>query len=111
MPGILNWQNRLWKIVKTFTDYRNGVSLKNFQEEPTDPKFTEHDAYMFDSRNYFLKIVTFNIIKTQQLSIAISRMQGLTNRYILYFFVILRVIIISEILINIELLIFNIKFL
>lgn len=65
---------------------------------------------MFDSRNYFLKTVTFNIIKTQQLSIAISRMQGLTNRYILYFYVILRVIIISKILINIKLLIFNIKF-
>lgn len=103
MPGILNWQNRLWKVVKTFTNYRNGVSLNNFKVKPTDPKFINDDAYMFDSRNYFLKIVTFNIIKTQQLSIAISRMQGLTNRYILYFYVILRVIIISEILINIKL--------
>lgn len=108
MPGILNWQNRLWKTVKTFIDYRNRVSLKQFQAEPVDPKFIEHDAYMFDSRNYFLKSVTFNIIETQQLSIAISRMQGLTNRYTLYFYVLLRVIIISEILINIKLLIFNI---
>lgn len=81
MPGILNWQNRLWKVVKTFTNYRNGVSLNNFKVKPTDPKFINDDAYMFDSRNYFLKIVTFNIIKTQQLSIAISRMQGLTNSF------------------------------
>lgn len=85
MPGILNWQNRLWKTVKAFNDYRNSVTSEELQAEPTDSKFAEHDEYMFDSRNYFLKSVTYNIIGSQQLSIAISRMQGLTNRYILQF--------------------------
>lgn len=85
IPGILNWQSRLWKTVKTFTDYRNNVTLEELQAQPTDPKFAQDDEYMFDSRNYFLKSVTFNIIGSQQLSIAISRLQGLTNRYILQF--------------------------
>ncbi|KAF3427915.1 hypothetical protein E2986_00179 [Frieseomelitta varia] len=79
IPGILNWQSRLWKTVKTFTDYRNNVTLEELQAQPTDPKFAQDDEYMFDSRNYFLKSVTFNIIGSQQLSIAISRLQGLTN--------------------------------
>nr|XP_033186313.1 probable leucine--tRNA ligase, mitochondrial [Bombus vancouverensis nearcticus] len=79
IPGILNWQNRLWKTVKAFNDYRNSVTSEELQAEPTDSKFAEHDEYMFDSRNYFLKSVTYNIIGSQQLSIAISRMQGLTN--------------------------------
>lgn len=56
------------------------MSLEELQSEPTNPKYVEHNAYMFDSRNYFLKNVTYNIVKSQQLSIAISRMQGLTNR-------------------------------
>jgi len=47
------------------------MSPKEFKSKPTDPKYAEHDAYMFDSRN---------IVESQQLSVAISRMQGLTNR-------------------------------
>lgn len=67
--------------MKTFVDYRNNVSLEELQTELTDPKFIKDDEYMFDSRNYFLKTVTFNVTESQQLSVAISRMQGLTNRY------------------------------
>nr|XP_033336368.1 probable leucine--tRNA ligase, mitochondrial isoform X1 [Megalopta genalis] len=77
--GIMNWQNRLWDSMKSFMDYRNNVSLEELQTKPTDPKFQQHDAYMFDSRNYFLKSVTYNMTESQQLSVAISRMQGLTN--------------------------------
>ncbi|GAB1862264.1 leucine--tRNA ligase [Camponotus japonicus] len=79
IPGIKNWQNRLWNSVKQFKSERDCISLEELQNEPTNPKYVEHNAYMFDSRNYFLKNVTHNIVKTQQLSIAISRMQGLTN--------------------------------
>lgn len=79
IPGIRNWQNRLWSIVKQFKSERDNMSFEELQSEPTNPTYVEHDAYMFDSRNYFLKSVTFNIVKSQQLSIAISRMQGLTN--------------------------------
>ncbi|XP_076292718.1 leucyl-tRNA synthetase, mitochondrial [Lasioglossum baleicum] len=79
IPGIINWQSRLWKTMKTFMDYRNNVSLEELQEKSIDPKYEADDAYMFDSRNYFLKSATFSITDSQQLSVAISRMQGLTN--------------------------------
>ncbi|XP_076233675.1 leucyl-tRNA synthetase, mitochondrial isoform X2 [Calliopsis andreniformis] len=79
IPGIINWQNRLWITLQTFVNYRNSVSLEELQAPPTTPKFVNDDAYMFDSRNYFLKTVIFNVTESQQLSIAISRMQGLTN--------------------------------
>ncbi|XP_043264141.1 probable leucine--tRNA ligase, mitochondrial [Colletes gigas] len=69
----------MWKTTKSFVDYRNNVNLEDLQAIPTDPKFAKDDAYMFDSRNYFLKTVTANITETQQLSVAISRLQGLMN--------------------------------
>ncbi|KYM76864.1 putative leucyl-tRNA synthetase, mitochondrial [Atta colombica] len=79
VTGISNWQNRLWTVVKRFKTERNKISLEELESKPTNPKYAEQDAYMFDSRNYFLKNVTFNIVESQQLSIAISRLQGLTN--------------------------------
>ncbi|KYQ56523.1 putative leucyl-tRNA synthetase, mitochondrial [Trachymyrmex zeteki] len=79
VTGINNWQNRLWNLVKRFKIKRDKMSLEEFESKPTNPKYIEQDAYMFDSRNYFLKNVTFNIVESQQLSVAISRMQGLTN--------------------------------
>lgn len=78
--GIKNWQNRIWNTVKKFKSERDKMSLDELQSQATSPKYAEQDAYMFDSRNYFLKNVTFNITESQQLSVAISRMQGLTNR-------------------------------
>ena len=72
----------MWKTVRTFLQFRNSLSLEELQAEPTDPEFVKDHDYMFDSRNYFLKTVTFNVTKSQQLSVAISRMQGLSNRYI-----------------------------
>lgn len=34
---------------------------------------------MFDSRNYYVKGATFNYLTSQQISVGISKMQGLTN--------------------------------
>lgn len=79
VKGIKNWQDRLWTTVRQFKTERDKMSLEELESKPTDSKYAEHDAYMFDSRNYFLKNVTFNIVESQQLSVAISRMQGLTN--------------------------------
>ncbi|KYN10120.1 putative leucyl-tRNA synthetase, mitochondrial [Trachymyrmex cornetzi] len=79
VTGINNWQNRLWTVVKRFKTERDKISLEELESKPTNPKYAEQDAYMFDSRNYFLKNVTFNIVESQQLSVAISRLQGLTN--------------------------------
>lgn len=78
--GVQNWQNRIWMTLKEFIKMREHSSLQKLQIAATDPKYIKDDEFMFDSRNYFLKTVTFNIIKSQQISVAISRMQGLTNR-------------------------------
>lgn len=80
--GIQNWQNRIWMTLKEFIEMREHISLEKLQTAATDSKYIKDDEFMFDSRNYFLKMVTFNIIKSQQISVAISRMQGLTNRLI-----------------------------
>lgn len=44
-----------------------------------EEQFQTHDDYMNDSRNYYVKGVTFNYVVSQQLSVAISKLQGLTN--------------------------------
>lgn len=73
-PGILNWQKRLWLTLQEFIKYRNG----NPAEIPAD-EFRKHDDYMFDSRNFYVKGVSFNYCTSQQISVGISKMQGLTN--------------------------------
>ncbi|OAD55694.1 putative leucine--tRNA ligase, mitochondrial, partial [Eufriesea mexicana] len=79
IPGIQNWENRIWKTVRSFIEYRNNVTSEEFQAQPSHPDFAKHDAYLFDSRNYFLKSVNNYLLEDQQLSMAISRLQGLTN--------------------------------
>lgn len=44
-----------------------------------DPDFIEHETKLFDSRNFYASGATFNYISSHQLSVAISKMQGLTN--------------------------------
>ncbi|XP_018325351.1 probable leucine--tRNA ligase, mitochondrial isoform X2 [Agrilus planipennis] len=73
-PGILNWQRRLWFTIRDF--------LKHRRTPPSaipDDQFSKHNEYMFDSRNFFVKETTFNYFLSQQMSVAISKMQGLTN--------------------------------
>ncbi|XP_047001158.1 probable leucine--tRNA ligase, mitochondrial isoform X1 [Schistocerca americana] len=76
-PGILKWQHRLWLTIRTFIEVRSSLSM---EQKPTDPaKLEEHEARLLDARNYYLKSITFNYNETYQLSVAISKMQGLTN--------------------------------
>lgn len=42
-------------------------------------EFQANEDYMFDSRNYYVKGATFNYCDSQQISVAISKLQGLTN--------------------------------
>lgn len=72
-PGILNWQKRVWLTLMNFHKVRSGDDLEQ------TPEFDSEDAKMFDARNYFLKEATFNYKYSHQLSVAISKMQGLTN--------------------------------
>lgn len=54
--------------------------------EISPDEFRKHDDYMFDSRNYYVKGATFNYCSSQQISVAISKMQGLTNSLRVSFF-------------------------
>ena len=78
-PGILRWQNRLWLTLRNFLNIRNQLEEKIPESVVETAEFKKHEAYMFDSRNYYLKGVTFNYTSAFQLSVAISKMQGLTN--------------------------------
>lgn len=68
--GILNWQHRLWLTLQTFLETRQQNSQKT--------ELTQED-FLKDSRNFYVKGVTFNFVESYQLSVAISKMQGLTN--------------------------------
>lgn len=79
-PGIAKWQHRLWLTLRDFVQKRKELTSEELASRPDEEKFKEQEAMLFDSRNYYVKGVTRNIIDTQQLSVAISKMQGLTNR-------------------------------
>ncbi|KAL3275446.1 hypothetical protein HHI36_020207 [Cryptolaemus montrouzieri] len=73
-PGIINWQKRLWLTIQNFLNHRNNPP-------PPIPEdiFNKHEDYMFDSRNFYIKGTSFNYYISQQLSVALSKQQGLTN--------------------------------
>lgn len=56
-------------------------NVRNSAHEMTVPSKDLHseDYKMFDARNYYVKGSTFHYKHTHQLSVAISKMQGLTN--------------------------------
>lgn len=72
--GIINWQHRLWVTVAEFINIRS-ENLKKPEENDTYKKL---DFFMFDSRNFYLNKVTY-VLDRFGTSIAISKMQGLTN--------------------------------
>ena len=60
--------------VHDFLEARNKID----QIKKTD-KFDEQESTLLDSKNYFSSGATFNFKYSHQISVAISRMQGLTN--------------------------------
>ena len=73
-PGIINWQKRIWLTVHDFVQARESLS-----EVAKSADFNEQDEKLIDAVNYFTSGTTFNYKYSHQLSVAISRMQGLTN--------------------------------
>ncbi|KAL1517464.1 hypothetical protein ABEB36_001227 [Hypothenemus hampei] len=73
-PGVLNWQKRLWLTIREFLEHRN-------QPPPLIPQdqFKAQEDYLWDSRNYYIKGASFNYVISQQMSVAVSKQQGLTN--------------------------------
>lgn len=80
-PGILNWQKRLWLTIIDFQNLRNNASTSTDEIKSIIDanEFKESEMKLYDSRNYFSSGVTFNYKYSHQLSVAISKMQGLTN--------------------------------
>lgn len=80
-PGILNWQKRLWLTMIDFQNLRNVASTSTDDTKSIIDanEFKESEMKLYDSRNYFSSGVTFNYKYSHQLSVAISKMQGLTN--------------------------------
>jgi leucyl-tRNA synthetase len=74
-PGLINWQKRIWITIHDLQQARDTVE-KNFVQTP---EFLEEEAKMFDARNYYVSGATFNYKYSHQLSVGISKMQGLTN--------------------------------
>jgi len=76
-PGILNWQKRLWLTLQDFQEAREDQTPS--EVVATSEEFLAEDAKLFDARNFYVKGATFNYRHAHQLSVAISKMQGLTN--------------------------------
>ncbi|EDV95585.1 probable leucine--tRNA ligase, mitochondrial [Drosophila grimshawi] len=76
-PGILNWQKRLWLTMEEFRAAREDYATDAV--DTASAVFREDDAKLFDARNFYVKGATFNYRHAHQLSVAISKMQGLTN--------------------------------
>lgn len=60
-----------------FCDLRS--SPDDDKVDVNSPEFQAEDEKLFDARNFYVKGATFNYRHTHQLSVAISKMQGLTN--------------------------------
>ncbi|XP_058823698.1 leucine--tRNA ligase, mitochondrial [Topomyia yanbarensis] len=75
--GILNWQRRIWMTMHDYRMHRNSIKLEN--RVPLSEEFHEQDLKLWDARNYFVAGATFNYRHSHQLSVGISKMQGLTN--------------------------------
>jgi leucyl-tRNA synthetase len=73
-PGIINWQKRMWLTMHDFHFVREKA-----KEMIKSSDFDDHEAKLLDSANYFASGATFNFKVTHQLSVGMSKMQGLTN--------------------------------
>lgn len=73
-PGIINWQRRIWLTLYDFVLARDGPASIAKSET-----FDKQEEDLADAINYFTSGATFNYKYSHQLSVAISKMQGLTN--------------------------------
>ncbi|CAH0695173.1 unnamed protein product [Spodoptera exigua] len=76
LPGVLNWQHRLWMTMREFLNHRNNVPEVNTL---TPEEYNKHEYKIWDSRNYLIATTTYHFKHTQKLSVGISRLQSLTS--------------------------------
>ncbi|CAK1539968.1 unnamed protein product [Leptosia nina] len=78
LPGVLNWQHRLWITLREFlTNRRNSALINNKSLSPE--AFNKLESKICDARNYFTATSTYHFKYTQKLSVGISQLQSLTN--------------------------------
>ncbi|XP_068626458.1 leucine--tRNA ligase, mitochondrial [Battus philenor] len=77
LPGVLNWQHRLWLTIGDFLKHRNNVNL--MKDNSITKEWNDRDTLLWNSRNYFNATTTYHFKYTQKLSVGISRLQSLTN--------------------------------
>ncbi|XP_046634883.1 probable leucine--tRNA ligase, mitochondrial isoform X2 [Daphnia pulicaria] len=75
-PGILRWQDRMWATMKVWIDHQR---QEGNPSTPAKETLDKQETIWFDARNFYLKGVTFGIHHSQHISVAISKMQGLTT--------------------------------
>lgn len=73
----MNWQKRLWLTINEFCALR--AVREDDKVDINSEEFQAEEQKLFDARNFYIKGATFNFRHTHQLSVAISKMQGLTN--------------------------------
>ncbi|XP_077285543.1 leucyl-tRNA synthetase, mitochondrial [Arctopsyche grandis] len=76
-PGILNWQLKLWQMMNDLIKSRNDVI--NSEKILSSEEFKKSEIELWEQRNLYVAETTFNYNFTNQLSVAISRMQTLTK--------------------------------
>ncbi|XP_063821308.1 leucine--tRNA ligase, mitochondrial [Ostrinia nubilalis] len=75
LPGVLNWQHRLWLTLRDFLKYRTS----NVSKTIADVDFKKHESKILDARNYYTATATYHFKYTYKLSVGISRLQSLTS--------------------------------
>ncbi|XP_021187307.3 probable leucine--tRNA ligase, mitochondrial [Helicoverpa armigera] len=76
LPGVLNWQHRLWMTMREFLKYRNNMPSQNIL---SPEQFNKYEYKIWDSRNYLIATTTYHFKYTQKISVGISRLQSLTS--------------------------------
>lgn len=77
LPGVLNWQHRLWITIRDFINHRNNADI--LKQNDLSKEMKDLDMKIWNSRNYFNATATYHFQYTQKLSVGISRLQSLTN--------------------------------
>ncbi|KAG4081191.1 hypothetical protein HA402_014639 [Bradysia odoriphaga] len=76
-PSILEWQKRLWLTLNQFHKIRSDDCISKI--DTSSASFVKYEAKLQDSRNNFVKHITFNYKYSHQLNRAVTSMHGLTK--------------------------------
>ncbi|XP_034833133.1 probable leucine--tRNA ligase, mitochondrial isoform X1 [Maniola hyperantus] len=78
LPGVLNFQHRLWITIREFLMHKQNKELFAVNEL-SEKEIQECENKLWNSRNYFIATATYHFKYTHKLSVGISRLQSLTN--------------------------------